>query len=120
MAEDITHNGVAALDRHDIVAEGATRVVYDEITLGTYDANNDGAGNAFDPTFEYGFGRIGIVTVHVVGAGYVAQYDYDNRSIRVYQQANDGTGTAGDPLVEVPQGETLNIDIRVEVRGTGA
>lgn len=119
MAEDITKNGVAA-GKDDISYEGEYRVVYDEITLGTYDNAGDGAGNGFDPTMEYGFSRLGIVHVEVEAAGYVAQYDYDNYSIRVYQQANDGTGTAGDALVEVPAGTALNIDLRVEIRGMGA
>ena len=111
MGEDITHNGVAARDRPEHVTEGTSRVTYDEITLGTYDANNDGAGNAFDPTFEYGHGRIRAVHLNVEAASYEAQYDYDNRSIRVYN-ISDGT--------EVAQGTALDIDIRVEVRGTGA
>lgn len=111
MAEDITHDGVAARDKHDIAAEGPTRVIYDEITLGTYDASNDGTGNTFDPGFEYGFSRLGIVHCEVVAASYEAQYDYQNNSIRVYN-LSDGT--------EVAQGTTLDISIRIEVRGMGA
>lgn len=113
MAEDITKNGVAA-GKHDIAAEGQYRVIYDDITLGTYDNATDGNGNAFDPTVEYGFSRLGIVNVNVQAAGYVAQYDYDNGSIRVYESAG-----AEGALTEVAQGETLNIDLRVEIRGMG-
>lgn len=117
--EDITRNGVAA-GKNDREHEGGTTVIYDELALGTYDNAGDGAGNSFDPRDVYGFGRIGIVTVQVIAAGYIAQYDYDNNSIRVYQQANDGTGTAGDALVEVAAGTALNIDLRLEVRGMGS
>lgn len=117
--ESLTRNGVAA-GKNDRENEGGTTVIYDDYTLGTYDDAADGAGNAFDPRDVYGFGRIGIVNVQVHGDhGYIAKYDYDNNSIRVYAQANDGTGTAEDALVEVGAGTVLNIDLRMEIRGTG-
>lgn len=107
--ESITRNGVAA-GKHDVAAEGQYRVVYDSVTLGDYDSANDGAGNTFDPTASYGFSRLGIVHVEVEAASYEAQYDYANNSIRVYN-LSDGS--------EVTQGTTLNIDLRVEIRGMG-
>ena len=112
MAEDITRNGISGSNQHDIGYEGEYRVIYDDITLGTYDNASDGNGNTFNVLDIYGFSRLGIVTVNVKAAGYVAQYDYDNNSIRVYQAGADGSA-----LSEVSAGTALNIDLRVEIRG---
>lgn len=119
MPEDITRNGVAGQSDHDIAYEGQYRVVYDEITLGTYDNAADGNGNTFNVREIYGLSRLGIVHVQVDAAALTAQYDYTNNAIRLYRQANDGTGSAEDPLTEVSAGSVLNVDLRIEVRGMG-
>lgn len=118
--EDITRNGIAGRGDHDIEYEGDTKVIYDEITLGTYDNAADGNGNLFHVLQIYGYDRLKIVHVEVAdGTPVVAQYDYINNAIRLFRQANDGTGTADDPLTEVSAGTAMNVDLRVEVRGNG-
>lgn len=110
MAEDITRQGVAA-GKHEIEYEGDNRVVYDEVTLGTYDSAADGNGNTYNVLDTYGFSRVKAVHVEVVdGQPYIANYDMANNAILVY--ALDGTG-------EVAAATALNVDLRIEVRGNG-
>jgi hypothetical protein len=108
MPQSMTHVGVAS-GKKDREAEGATTVVYDAWTLNDYDPDSDGTGNDFDPSFEYGYSRVHTVDVYVAdGSAYVAQYDHDQGAIRLY--ALDGTG-------EVGNNTTVDVDLRVEVRG---
>lgn len=110
MTEDITRNGVEPTGRHE-PHYGDEKRVYDEVTLGVYDANNDGAGNFYDVTHVYGFARLLNVDVQVIGAeSYEARYDYANNSIRVFDLGS------GD---EVAQGVELNLDLRLRIEGTG-
>jgi hypothetical protein len=110
MPQSMTQNGVAA-GKQDREQEGATTVIYDDWTLSDYDPDSDGTGNDFDPRQVYGFSRLDTVEVYVAdGQPYHAQYDYDENVIRLY--ALDGTG-------EVGNNTTVNVDLRVNVRGMG-
>lgn len=109
--EDITLNGVEPVGRHE-PHYGDEKVVYDEVTLANYDNASDGNGNDFDVSQIYGFSRLFLVDLEVLGTdAYEARYDYTNNSILVLDLSSSGA--------EVSQGTTLNIDIRVRVIGTG-
>lgn len=111
MAESITRNGIEPVGRHE-PHYGDEKVVYDEVTLGDYDADDDGNGNSYDLMTSYGFSRLLLVEVQVLGgAAYEARYDYTNESI-VVLALSDGT--------EPAQGTTLDIDLRLRIVGTGA
>lgn len=111
MPQDMTQNGVAARDRHEVNHEGQKRVIYDSWTIGTYDPDNDGTGNSFDPRHVYGHSRIDFVAVHVAdGSPYAVQYDYDENAIRLFN-LDDGTEVAGETAVDV--------EVRVNARGMG-
>lgn len=108
--EDITLNGVSPTGQHE-PHYGDEKRVYDNVTLGDYDSDDDGDGNSFDVASIYGFSRLLHVDVVIDGTdAYYARYDYENRSIRVFD-INDGS--------EVSQGTTLDLDLRVRVEGTG-
>ena len=110
MAESISRNGIAPRGLHE-PHYGDEKAVYDEVNLGDYDADDDGAGNSYDVATTYGFARLLFVEVQVLGDdSYEARWDYENDSIRVFDLA-DGT--------EVAQGTTLDIDLRLRVVGTG-
>lgn len=110
MAEDIERQGVEPTGRHE-PHYGDEKTVYDLVTLGTYDADADGAGNKYDVSHIYGLARLLDVRVDVLGTdAYTARYDYENHSIRVLDMAT------GD---EVAQGTALNIDLRLVITGTG-
>lgn len=108
--EGITLNGMEPTGRHE-PHYGDEKRVYDEVTLGEYDANEDGNGNTFDVASVYGFARLLNVDVQVLGdEAYLARYDYENNSIRLL---NVGDGS------EVTASTTVNLDLRVRVEGTG-
>lgn len=110
MSEDITRNGVEPVGRHE-PHYGDEKIVYDSVTLGDYDADDDGGGNTYDVARVYGFARLLYVHVQVDGDdSYEARYDYENNSIRVFD-LSDGS--------EVTQGTTLGIDLRLRIVGTG-
>lgn len=109
MPQNMTHVGIAA-GKNEVDYEGDSRVVYDEWTLNNYDPDSDGSGNDFDPAY-YGISRLKTFHVHVADSqAYVARYDYENGVIRLYNV--DGTG-------EVGNNTTVDVDLRVEVRGMG-
>lgn len=117
--EDITLNGISPRGTHE-PHYSDEKVVYDEVTLSTYDNANDGNGNSLDVSSIYGFSRLLFVETQVLGSdGFVARWDYTNDSIRVFAQDNDGSGGAGDQLSEVSQGTTIDIDIRLRIVGVG-
>lgn len=110
MPESMTRVGVAA-GKHEIEYEGDNRVIYDAWDLSTYDPNSDGTGNAFDPEMEYGFSRVKSLHVYVAdGSVYDARYDHAAGAVRLYNR--DGTG-------EVGNNTTVDVTLRVEVRGNG-
>jgi len=110
MPQEMTQNGVAS-GKNNREAEGATTVIYDEWTLGDYDPDDDGTGNDFDPGKVYGFSRFHAFDVRVAdGQALDAEYDHDEGAIRLYNR--DGTGEVGNST-------TVNVDLRIEVRGNG-
>lgn len=111
MPQEMTQQGVAARDRHEVNHEGQKRVIYDSWEIGTYDPDNDGTGNSFDPRHVYGHSRIDNLEVHVAdGSPYLATYDYEENAIRLYDM--DGTG-------EVTGETAVNVTVRVNARGMG-